>query len=744
MNDSDTPELLGSPQQAAPGNGDRRSRTMPAALRRVTRSLVAFGRPHAAAFRWGCLSALLVVAARLLLPWPLHGLLDYWKPAGEGVAPVADSLVFGIERHLALGLGFLGALVLLGLGDALERVQFARFAIATVKDLRKAALASALERSRQGGTRRPGDLVARLIGDTARVKAGLKGFLVHVATNSVLFTGVTLVLLRVNVKLGLVFGAAGLGTAIVTVFGARALYDRTRRYRKKEGLLADEIDKAFRRRSGEAGFGAANESSAVHEAHLARLQALTTWSTYAIFGVAVLTAVWLGGRDIAAGVLEPSGLIVFLVYALIMRGPMVRLARQGSRLGKIVATADRVVRVVHSPVRAPAPEPRQPSSTPQTRPPELSLVSKQPKIRVLFTGYAPVQFLCFKPLYDRLAARDDVEIELSGGIDHTTEQGVVHDHAAMYGPLGVPAEQVRSVAEIKERDYDFLFAGNTTLISPRSVKNTVQIFHGLSFRNRGVRPDNMGCDYYFVIGPYQRRLLVDGEMLAEGDPRALEIGFMKTDDLVQREYDMKSLREQLGFTGDRPILLFAPTGQKYNALETMGEEVLERLTESGRYDVILKPHDHAKNRIDWFSRLARFEGPHCRIVRDLDVMPYLQLADLLLSDASSVSNEFLLTDRPIVFLDVPRLLKKANRKKDANVDLETWGRKIGRIAEGPDDLLQVIDESLSDPGALSDVRRAAAADFFYNPGHSTDHALDWFLKVAGLEAGVAPAVASEG
>ena len=40
-------------------------------------------------------------------------------------------------------------------------------------------------------------------------------------------------------------------------------------------------------------------------------------------------------------------MVLFLMYALIIRGPTVRLARQGARLGKTVATANRVVKVLY-------------------------------------------------------------------------------------------------------------------------------------------------------------------------------------------------------------------------------------------------------------------------------------------------------------------------------------------------------------------------------------------------------------
>ena len=242
-------------------------------------------------------------------------------------------------------------------------------------------------------------------------------------------------------------------------------------------------------------------------------------------------------------------------------------------------------------------------------------------IRVLFTGYAPVHYLCFQPLHERLRAIPGVEVSVSGGLERRTPGGIVHDEHAMYGPLGVPPDEILSIAEIRERDFDYLFAGNTTLLLPRSVRKKVQIFHGVSFRNRAIRPANMSCDVYFLAGPYMERRFAETGLLPPGDPRALRIGFMKTDRLLDGSLDRPRLLEAAGFDGTRPVVLYAPTGQKQNSLETVGPDVLEKLAAAGRFDVLLKLHDHPKNTgTDWRARLAPLESPHFRVSREPDVV----------------------------------------------------------------------------------------------------------------------------
>lgn len=346
---------------------------------------------------------------------------------------------------------------------------------------------------------------------------------------------------------------------------------------------------------------------------------------------------------------------------------------------------------------------------------------------VLFTGYAHAHFACFRPVFEVLRERPGVDVRVSGGLRTRVEDRVLHDARGMYEPFDVAPEHVLSMDELSEFHCDVLFCANTKAIRPRSHSVAVQIFHGLSFRNRAIRPANDGYDRYFVIGPYMHRRLQEEGVFAPSDPRALPVGFPKTDRLLDGSLDRAAILAEHGIAGERPVLLFAPTGARHNSLETMGQELLACLAAEDRYDVLVKPHDHPKNRVDWIGRLAPLEGDHLRVVRDPDVIPLLFAADLLLTDASSVANEYALLDRPIVFLDVPELLAAAAAEDD-RLDLGTWGRKGGIVARDAGAAVSAIAEALARPEIGSGVRRAMTEDLFYNPGRATDAALAWVLE----------------
>ena len=351
---------------------------------------------------------------------------------------------------------------------------------------------------------------------------------------------------------------------------------------------------------------------------------------------------------------------------------------------------------------------------------------KQP-LTVLFAGYAPVHFICFLPLFNKLSDSPEVEVFVTGGLREKAENGYVYDTQAMYTPFNIDADKMLTVEEADKRHFNVVFSSSTSLVSTCTYDKSIQIFHGISFRNRSVRGENLSYDYYFMIGPYMRRNFSSGNLISENDPRGINIGFMKTDKLINSNWDKKALTQSFGFDGSRPILLYAPTGQKYNSLETIGEEVIKNICESDRFDLVIKVHDHPKNDLsEILGRVKALESKHCIITHEKDVAKCLYAADLLITDASSVSSEYALLNRPLVYLDVPKLIKKAKSKEGSMLDLNTWGRRAGKVITMPEEAVNIIQYSLDHPDEMSDTRQQMANDLFFNPGHATDVAFEWF------------------
>lgn len=369
------------------------------------------------------------------------------------------------------------------------------------------------------------------------------------------------------------------------------------------------------------------------------------------------------------------------------------------------------------------------------RPSSLPIVCSpaRPK-RILFAGYAPVHFVCFRPLYQRLRRMNGVDVFLSGGRDGLVPDEKPLSAEDLYKPFRIAPGTIVGLDEMRRRSFDLVFCAHVSGYFPKTDRGRIQLFHGVSFRNMAVRRDVLAYDHLFIVGPYMRGLFTSNQLVRKGDPRLVPIGFPKLDRLVDGTLYRRRILRRLGLSGRRPVVLYAPTGQRDNSLEYMGEALIERLRRTRKYDVLIKLHDHPRDRsTDWPARLRPLLDAHTRLVRDYDVVPSLFVADALITDASSVSNEYSLLDRPMVFLDVPQMLEAMQRKK-VPLDLDTWGRKGGVTVRWPDEAVDAVAWSLDHPRHGSAVRRAMARDLFYNPGRATDAAVAWVRERLGLAA----------
>ncbi len=352
--------------------------------------------------------------------------------------------------------------------------------------------------------------------------------------------------------------------------------------------------------------------------------------------------------------------------------------------------------------------------------------------RILFTGYAPVHFVCFLPIYQRLRDDPRIELTLSGGFRREDDAGAVHDIDGFYDPFPVDPGHVAPFERVRNQDFDVVVCAHTSGgLFPRSAGRKVQIFHGVSFKNLAVREKVLCFDILCIPGAYHAERFREQGLIRPGGSRALLSGFPKADRLIDPVSDRREFLQRAGVDPSLPTVLYAPTGGKNNSLETMGQEVIESISSQGRLNLLIKPHDHTKNKIDWFQVLAPLENERVRLVRDLDVVDYLRVSDLLLTDASSVAVEYSLLDRPIVFLDVPKLLKKV-LDLGAPLDLTTYGRRIGSLVKTPSEVVPAIQGALSDPGREGELRRAMARHVFHEPGRAVERVTNVVLHSAGL------------
>ncbi|MBN1867670.1 CDP-glycerol glycerophosphotransferase family protein [Candidatus Sumerlaeota bacterium] len=346
---------------------------------------------------------------------------------------------------------------------------------------------------------------------------------------------------------------------------------------------------------------------------------------------------------------------------------------------------------------------------------------------ILFYANAPNNYVCFRPLFEALRRDDRLRVWLA------STSVVLPRSRDFYASLGVEHDRVIPRWRARWQRFDLYVSPNIAVI-PRRARTRVQMFHGVSFKGKPYTDSIRKYDYLFTVGPYMKRRFARDGFFEEGDPRLLEIGMPKTDALFHPPKDRAAVARELGFDDpSQPLVLYAPTWRKESSLYGLGRELLRELPRRGR-NLMVKLHDHhydpKSNPVDWRAEWPRLRHPRLGVIEDPDIVPYMAAADVLISDLSSVTNEFTLLDRPIVFIDVPELRAKYGQ----TLDMEEWGQKTGTVVKSMEELIAAIDQAIAQPALLSDVRQAAARDLFFHPGRATQAAIQGAYRVLGIPA----------
>lgn len=359
---------------------------------------------------------------------------------------------------------------------------------------------------------------------------------------------------------------------------------------------------------------------------------------------------------------------------------------------------------------------------------------REPDVRrVLVCVRAPMNYVMMAPVYKRMARDPRVQFYFTSTADASRESEVF---SAADGEL-----RVIRASDAKFMKFDAYLAADFIWMSlPRGTRR-VQMFHGVAGKYTNVydTPEESvrGWDRLFFINKRRLRNFVRSGALDEGSSAARLVGMPKVDCLVDGSLSRDAVLEQLGIDPGRNVVLYAPTWSAQSSLVTMGAELVDGLVAAG-YAVIVKLHDrshdpeHANSGgIDWVSRLGpllRESGGH--LAKGTDSCPYLAAADVMITDHSSVGFEFLLLDRPVVRIEVPKLLEEANVNPEYVKLLADASSTVKTSSEA----IRAVAASLAQPGDRSETRRAIAAELFHSAGNATSLAVNELYELLDLEA----------
>jgi CDP-glycerol:poly(glycerophosphate) glycerophosphotransferase len=358
---------------------------------------------------------------------------------------------------------------------------------------------------------------------------------------------------------------------------------------------------------------------------------------------------------------------------------------------------------------------------------------REPDVRrVLAYVRAPMNYVVMAPVYKRMVEDPRVHFYFTTSPDASRQTEVYSDAE---GELRVISE-----SEAKLMKFDAFLAADFIWMSlPRGTRR-VQMFHGVAGKYTKVydTPEKSarGWDRLFFINKRRLRNFVRSGALDADSTAARLVGMPKVDCLVDGSLTRNAVLQRLGIDPARNVVLYAPTWSAHSSLVTMGQELVERLVSAG-YAVIAKLHDrshdpeHANSGgVDWISRLGpllRRSGGH--LATGSDSCPYLAAADVMITDHSSVGFEYLLLDRPLVRIEVPKLLEEANVNPEYVKLLAEASLTVNTSAQ----VISAVEESLAQPAHNSETRRAIATELFHSPGNATSLAVKELYELLDLD-----------
>lgn len=256
-------------------------------------------------------------------------------------------------------------------------------------------------------------------------------------------------------------------------------------------------------------------------------------------------------------------------------------------------------------------------------------------MRVVLFCANPYAFGIMKPLHEALVR-----------LQHTVLWYIPEKIASQF-PFTETFTITGSMKDVYAFKSDAIFVpGNEVPHYLRGVK--VQIFHGLAGEKQGHFRIRNYFDLYLTQGPYFTERF---EQLAKKhrDFTVTETGWSKLDplyqnhDLYQQERD-RILRE----SGKKKLILYAPTfSPSLTSALTAQKEIFKLGSQEDVY-LMIKFHDLMDSQVVNAYKTAAEHVTNISIVEDRNILKYLIMADMMISDTSSVVYEFILLNKPVI------------------------------------------------------------------------------------------------
>lgn len=295
----------------------------------------------------------------------------------------------------------------------------------------------------------------------------------------------------------------------------------------------------------------------------------------------------------------------------------------------------------------------------------------------------------------------------------------------------------------------FLSPTNWTTFLPKQDIPKIQLFHSLIYKNTIFA--GQFDDFNIIFSPgeyhndYYKNTYLKNKPGLKDKQTLYNIGYPKLDEVINGEIDKDDIVANLGLDSRRPTVLYAPTWELTASLHTKGLKIIDALANMD-INVLVKLHPmsyrdpkfaFANGGLDWSAIMASTESKYTNVKNILDpnANPYILASDLMVTDASGVGLEFMTTNKPLVFVDIPKFFENCGHG-----GVEDKCRVAGEIVKDINDLSAVVKDNLDNPGKFEKQRKEFSGKLLFNPGEAAGKATVKILEL--LNGSVGPKASS--
>ena len=309
---------------------------------------------------------------------------------------------------------------------------------------------------------------------------------------------------------------------------------------------------------------------------------------------------------------------------------------------------------------------------------------------------------------------------LSASISHTINDPERRHFSEEVETLGIEFidgnNEATRQTELRSRKFDVVIVGIPGMLEKVVSDNTVavMVYHGIGLKESYYRDNSPRINIRAVES--QERY---DELTRRGEANLVLTGYTKNDPLAVMNSQKKTeLLDTFNLSPQRPTLLYAPTFYPSSV-----EQMLPKLPGLAQeVNVIIKLHGFSwsQRRYKHHSEQAKQitgQGIYLVTREDYNIVPYYSVSDILLSDISSTLFEYLALNRPIIQTTFfkPRLKHRILKSRlRMRLDLARSSEiDFTHRLDHPEELTEMVSETLKNPNSMSVVRLKAAERHLY-------------------------------